>query len=142
MDQKEEYGVWEDSPSQWNNFGYFVLMGLLAVLIVPIGLIAWRYLQTKMTIYSLTSERLIKKSGVLNKQTDEIELYRIKDYSLDEPLVQRIFGLGSISLVTSDRSHPSVAIVGIKEADKVRNLFRAQVEIVRKNRGVREVDVE
>ena len=78
----EEKRLWEATPSQASNLAYFIICGLLFWLVIPLFLILWRWLQTKSTKYELSNQRLITRYGVLNKKTDELELYRIKDYQL------------------------------------------------------------
>lgn len=108
-------------------------MGLLAML--------WAYLVTKSTRYILSTERLFTYKGVLNKHVDELELYRVKDYSQYSPLAMRIVGLGCVHVETSDRSHPYVRIDGIKDAFFLQGALRQHTELCRRAKGVRELDM-
>jgi uncharacterized membrane protein YdbT with pleckstrin-like domain len=137
-----EQTVWRGSSSQWKNFGVFVLCGLLCWLIVPIFIAVARYLKTKNKTYELTTERLKITEGVFSKVTDTLELYRVKDLETRQPFLHRLVSLENVQLNTSDASSPFIFIdaipcsVGL--ADKIRN----QVEIIRQQKGVREIDVE
>jgi membrane protein YdbS with pleckstrin-like domain len=164
-----EETVWRGSVSQWKNFGFFILQVLFAAIIVtifvfleqgsspqvqnfspyilillavPIFIAGRRYLQTKCRIYELTAERLKTTEGVFSKVTDTLELYRVKDIETQQPFVYRLCSLENIQLNTSDSSSPLVVIEAIPHqvglADKIRN----QVEIIRQQKGVREIDVE
>jgi len=164
-----EETVWRGSVSQWKNFGFFLLQGLVALavfiafvlverraspevrnmgpyililLAVPIFIAAARYLQTKCTIYELTTERLKTTEGVFSKVTDTLEFYRIKDMETHQPFLYRLCGIENIQLNTSDTTSPFVLIEAVPHeiglADKIRN----QVETIRQQKGVREVDVE
>ena len=73
---------------------------------------------------------------------DEIELYRIKDSTVDNPFILRILGLGNIRLITSDKSTPVITIPAIKDAREVRETIRKRVEYLRDKKRVREVDYE
>lgn len=132
-----ETPVWTDVPSQWPNAGWFA-MGLL---IIPLPYSIFMYLKTRTTRFTLTTERLRLESGILNKNTEEIELYRVKDTELFRGFWQRIFGLGTIAMVTSDPTTPRLELRNIKDASGVREKIRQNVERVRKTRGVRELDV-
>lgn len=92
--------------------------------------------------YELTTERLRKRYGVINKHLDELELYRVRDYKLFQPLLLRLFSLGNIVLQTSDKSHPQVVIKAIANGEALREQLRAHVEACRTRKGVRELDVE
>jgi len=164
-----EETVWRGNVSQWKNFGFFVLQVLfvaaiviifvlmlrssppeirnfspyiLILLAVPIFIAGKRYLQTKCKVYELTSERLKTTEGVFSKVTDTLELYRVKDIETRQPFVYRLCGIENVQLNTSDTSSPFVLIEAIPHhvgvADKIRN----QVETIRQQKGVREIDVE
>lgn len=138
----EERTVWLGTPSQVINLGSFLLLGLFFWLIVPLFVILWKWLVVKNMKYELTTERLRMRHGVLNKKLDELELYRVRDYKLDQPFFLRIFSLGNIIMQTSDRSHPTVVIQAIPEAEALREQLRTYVEACRTRKGVRELDVE
>ena len=79
---------------------------------------------------------------MLTRTTDEIELYRVKDIRLVEPFLQRLVGLSVIEITSSDRSNPNLSLSGIRKGDELRNNLRNQVERLRTNKNVREVDFE
>jgi hypothetical protein len=80
--------------------------------------------------------------GVLSRQRSDLELYRVKDTTLDEPLVLRLVSLGNIRLESSDRSSPSMIIPAVRNAEQVRQKIRTHVEEMRMLRRVRELDME
>lgn len=137
-----EETIWRGLSSQQKNLGLFILCGLFCWLIVPIFIALARYLQTKNKIYELTSERLKTSEGVFTKTTESLELYRVKDIEVVQPFWYRTLGLENIHVTTSDVSSPLIVIdaipVEIQLADKLRN----QVEIIRTQKGVREIDME
>ncbi len=138
----EERSVWNGNPSQVVNLPAFILLGLFFWLVIPLFVILWKWLVVKYTKYELTTERLRLRHGVLNKVTDDLELYRVRDYKLEQPFWLRLFSLGNVVLKTSDRSHPVVVIQAIKDGDAMRELLRKYVEENRVRKNVREVDFE
>jgi uncharacterized membrane protein YdbT with pleckstrin-like domain len=138
----EERSVWQGTPSQVVNLGSFILLGLFFWLVIPLFVILWKWLVVKNTKYELTTERLRLRYGVFNKKTDELELYRVRDYKLDQPLFLRIFSLSNIVLTTSDKTHPSVVLEAITDGEELREKLRKYVEACRTRKGVREVDIE
>ena len=137
-----EQTVWRGTSSQWKNFGIYVLCGLFCWLIVPIFIALARYLQTKNKVYELTTERLKITEGVFSKMTDTLELYRVKDIETRQPFLYRMFKVENIAVNTSDASSPFILLEAIPcvvgFADKMRN----QVEAIRMQKGVREIDIE
>jgi uncharacterized membrane protein YdbT with pleckstrin-like domain len=120
-----------------------VLLGLLSgpLAAVPIVLVllwtGWRWL----TSYELTTERLIIRSGFLVRKREEVELFRVRDFSLSRPLQWLVLGLGTIGLTTRDQSAPNILIGPISQPEtRLDELRRATV--ARQNRvRFREVEV-
>jgi uncharacterized membrane protein YdbT with pleckstrin-like domain len=136
----DEQSVWKGSPSQAVNFGTHVLCLLLFWLVVPLFYALWRWIDTRMTEYELTSQRLVFRSGVFNRKTEEIELYRVRDSSLDEPLLLRLFGAGNVVVYAIDSSAPTIVLRGVRAAADVRQKLRAAVEAVREQKRVRSIE--
>ena len=130
------------SPSQITNFGYYILC--LPLAFVGIGFIMFlvRFLKTKYTKYEITEERITEITGVFSRNTDETELYRVKDIRLEEPFFLRMFGLSTILLVTSDKTSPIITLSGVKNGNNLRKTLRDAVEVRRELKGVRERDFE
>ena len=153
----DEQVIWKGRPSQLLNFWTFVACAALAGLaiggafwilpiaiaaILPLGWAIWRFLVVRCRIYELTSQRLRLYEGVLNQEIDEIELYRVKDTTIQRPFILRLFQLADIALKTSDRSHPNVAMRAIQDGVTVREHIRKHVELIRDQKRVREVDFD
>ena len=132
----EEKLLYIGRPSQILNIISFIIWSW--TLFVPIII----YLKTRFTVYEITDQRIKLKTGILNQEIDECELYRVRDYKIVKPFFQRIFGLGKIELVTSDRSNSSINLNGIKNPENLYDLIRDNVEKIRRKTGTREVDVE
>ncbi|MCC5612152.1 PH domain-containing protein [Nostoc sp. CHAB 5834] len=90
--------------------------------------------------YNQTPERLRIRHGVLNKVSDDVELYRVKDFQVQEPLYLRIFGLSNVVLLTSDKLQPRVTLRAIEDGSEVKDFIREHVEYMRQKRGVRQFD--
>ena len=132
----EEKQLYIGRPSQILNIMSFIIWSW--TLFVPIII----YLKTRFTVYEVTDQRIKLKTGILSQEIDECELYRVRDYKIVKPFFQRIFGLGKIELVTSDRSNSSINLNGIKNPENLYDLIRDNVEKTRRKTGTREVDVE
>lgn len=78
--------------------------------------------------YRLTTHRLFKEVGIISRRISEIELLRVDDLSVSQNIVQRIFDVGVVTLVTSDASDPTLAISGIRNPIQVKEHIRTQVQ--------------
>ena len=128
--------LWQGRPSQILNLPIF----LLCILIVPIPVAFWRWLSLRCTRYVLTSERLRITTGVFSRRSEELELYRVKDLTVEEPFLQRLIGRGRLILQTSDRSNPTIVLSAMRDVSALRDTMRSQVERLRTLKGVREID--
>jgi uncharacterized membrane protein YdbT with pleckstrin-like domain len=134
--------VWTGSPSQLLNFPVFLICTVLCWLIVPVFIAIWKWLVVHNIRYELTSERLRIRSGVLNKELEELELYRVRDYKLEQPFWLRLFSLGNVTVTSTDVSQPHVTLRAIADSERVRELIRRNVEDCRTKKGVRALDLQ
>jgi hypothetical protein len=97
--------------------GLIVLLVLVVLLWGGLGLyLAYR----KMSVwYELTTQRFVHKLGVLRRVTDRIEVIDIDDVTFSQGVVQRMVGVGTIHIVSSDRSHPELFLYGIANVREV-----------------------
>lgn len=138
-----EKDVWKGSPSHWTSFLYYIVCVPL-IFCFGIGLLMgiWRYLTIRTWKISITTQRVINEKGVLSKTTDELELFRVKDITLDQPFFLRLVGLSNIILYTSDKTTPIVTIPGVPNGKKLREELRSVIDKRRDEKGVRERDFE
>jgi membrane protein YdbS with pleckstrin-like domain len=115
---------------------------ILLLLVVPILMVLGRYLETKSKIYELTTERLKTTEGVFGKVTDTLELYRVKDLETRQPFLYRFVGIENVQVNTTDVTSPFVLLEAIPCAVALGDKIRNQVEAIRAQKGVREIDVE
>jgi uncharacterized membrane protein YdbT with pleckstrin-like domain len=137
---RPETPVWQGHKGHVARYGTYFLCGLTAWLIVPLLYAGWTWLATRLTRYELTTQRLRVKTGVINRHTDEVELYRVKDFTVREPWLYRLAGCGDVILDTSDRTTPRVLLEAIENPHALRDALRDAVEQIRVTKGVREID--
>ncbi len=89
------------------------------------------------TKYSMSDDRIFCEKGLLNMKFEEILLYRVRDISMKITLGQRIFGVGSILLQSSDRTAPVLEIKNVKNPRQVKEMIHQQVEQVKEQRRMR-----
>lgn len=94
-------------------------------------------LPISFTRYSLSEDRLFVSVGLLNIKDDEILLYRVRDIDTSRSLWQRIFGVGTITVMSSDKSMPNLVLQNVKDPVFVKELLHKQVEEMKIQRRVR-----
>ena len=89
------------------------------------------------TKYSMSDDRIFCEKGLLNMKFEEILLYRVRDISMKITLGQRIFGVGSILLQSSDKTAPVLESKNVKNPRQVKEMIHQQVEQVKEQRRMR-----
>ena len=88
------------------------------------------------TVYSLSPERLFVKTGFFTAVENEIRLYRVLDVQFVATLGQRILGLGSVIVKSSDKTMKTFTLENIAHARDVKELLSENVEKQRKENHV------
>lgn len=94
-------------------------------------------LPLSFTRYALSEDRLFQSIGFLNIRDEEILLYRIRDINTTRTLGQRLFGVGTVTVVSSDKSMPVLVLKNVKDPTMVKELLHQQVEEMKIRRRVR-----
>ena len=94
-------------------------------------------LPLSFTRYCLSDDRLFVSEGFLNIKDDEILLYRVRDIDTQRTLWQRLFGVGTITVMSSDKTMPSLVLKNVKDPVFVKELIHKQVEETKIKRRVR-----
>ena len=135
------------SPNQLLNIGYLsILLALIYLDIRPLALLALIILIIKAldlycTTWTIHQDNLIEKTGILNVNTEEVLLYRVKDIRLYEPLLYRLVGLSKLTIITSDYTNPSIVLYGIRNGEELMTIIRQLVANARQSEGVKELDI-
>lgn len=151
-----EVEIWQGSFSPKSMLGAWVGAGALSVLAMGLGIAVARDGRTWAAIvlatlgvwlavalllvyrrlsihYRLTSQRLFHESGLLRRQIDRIEVIDMDDISFEQGLFERLLGVGTIRIKSSDRTDPDLWMRGI---DQVRDVA-AKIDAARRREKVR-----
>lgn len=93
-------------------------------------------LPLSFTRYYLTGEKLTRVKGFFNIIEDEVKLYRVTDFALTRKFWQRIFGLGTLKVLSSDKTCPTLELLNIKKSSAVKELMSKLVEDERDRKRV------
>ena len=89
------------------------------------------------TRYALSEDRLFTSVGFFSIKDDEILLYRVRDIDTSRSLWQRMFGVGTVTIVSSDKTMPTLVLKNVKHPVEVKELIHKQVEEMKLKRRVR-----
>jgi membrane protein YdbS with pleckstrin-like domain len=104
---------------EWN----FWLIGLSVVLAlwVLLGYCLARVLTWHATRYTLTSQRIVARYGMLRRRDQQVSLAAVRNVVIEQSLLQRVLHSGNISL---DTGHPASTVVpDVPEVGTFRNFI-------------------
>ncbi len=146
-----EKTIHQTSPSQIVNLKYFVVAGILAAGVVVLAIVLsnpvllvlllvpfvygwWKWLLVKSHRFTLTDQRIIVTKGVFSKNTNETELYRVRDTSIEEPFFYRMFGVGNILVFSTDDAEGKLSFEAFPKPHWIKDQIRNYAEVCRRNR--------
>jgi hypothetical protein len=154
-----EHELWRGTYSVQAMYGTWILCGLATVgllwigsmltssffwkvLLGAIGLLwlwsLWVFARRRLGVrYRLTSQRFFHETGLLRHVIDRIEVIDMADVACEQRLVERLFGVGTIRIISSDRSHPLLVLRGIENVQRVAAIIDGMRHAERQRRAVR-----
>ncbi len=122
---------WLASAKQWFQLPTVIWIVLGAVAVSAMIFIIPVFLRIISRRYRLTSQRLFIERGILSQTIDQNELIRVDDVRVEKTLTDRIFGVGTVTLLSTDVSDKLVVIEGIDNAERVAEAVRSNMRTQR-----------
>ncbi|MCA9192123.1 MAG: PH domain-containing protein [Planctomycetales bacterium] len=121
---------------EMNNIWLITGASILILWVILIAVYSYRRLSVH---YELTTQRFIHQIGILVRRTDRIEVIDIDDVSFTQGIIQRMLGVGTIRIISSDRSDPELIIQGIDKVPEIASLID---DVRREERRRRSLHIE
>lgn len=111
-------------------------LGLTALL----GMVLlYRFLYMRRIVYHISEEQIICEHGVFVRNVNYMELYRVVDFYEHHSFMQQLFGLKTVSVMSTDRSTPILKVLGVKANKDIVSVIRELVIEARERRHIYEV---
>ncbi|MHC4762371.1 MAG: PH domain-containing protein [Planctomycetota bacterium] len=112
---------------------YRILVGAgLAVLVVLMLLV--KAVRLKMIYYEVSSDRIEWGRGIFDRRIDNMDMFRVIDLKLRRSLLDCIVGVGTIGLITTDKTDPEFKFEKIRGARRLYDIIKkASLDADRKN---------
>jgi membrane protein YdbS with pleckstrin-like domain len=106
-------------------YASIVWIVIAAVMIWQIAAIVIAYARIKSTLYTITTQRVIIESGLTTKTVEDIDLRYVDDTQFHQTFVERMLGIGNVTIVSSDKVAPTYVLRGVPDPRGLRELIRA-----------------
>jgi uncharacterized membrane protein YdbT with pleckstrin-like domain len=106
-----------------------ILFPVAAIWLIPVAAAVWILVLTvlgyrRLNIhYRLTSQRFFHQKGILTRTTDRIEVIEMDDVTYTQNIFERMFGVGTIKITSSDSTHPVLVMIGIDNVQDVSEII-------------------
>jgi membrane protein YdbS with pleckstrin-like domain len=112
-------------------------IALVVGLVLVWGGLALVLLYRRLTVrYRLTTFRFFHDTGLLTRVGNRVEVIDIDDVTVHQGLIERMFGVGTIHISSSDATHPELSLPGIEDAKQVADLIDGTRRAERQRRGM------
>ena len=157
-EEEPEEELWQGRYSSKAMIGWWVLSGLITIALVVLAIVVgnrwvtwpalivvvllWLYQFFLMKYrqwsvrYRLTSQRFVHETGILRRVTDRIEVIDMDDITFEQGLLERLMGVGTIHISSSDKTHPELELRGIEDVKEVSGKIDDTRRAERRRRGL------
>ncbi len=164
--EEDERIYFEGSPILRGDLGRLMMMALLGLVLIAAPIVAaiydwWHtpwwgwllfiaagallmvlpYLLVKTVRYRITNYRIDYEHGLVSKTIDTLELWHVDDIHFRQSLIDRIFGVGTITVISSDSTTPRLPLYGLPQPRALFDQLKQRVIAVKRMRGVIKMDM-
>jgi uncharacterized membrane protein YdbT with pleckstrin-like domain len=113
---------------------------VLAAVVVGIVCFFIPILMTKTVRYRITNYRIDYERGLLSKNIDTLELWHVEDISFHQSLIDRILGVGNVTVISHDETMPRLVLASLPNPRHLFEQLKQRVIAVKRQRGVIKMD--
>ncbi|MHC4076475.1 MAG: PH domain-containing protein, partial [Planctomycetota bacterium] len=122
------------SDSRFFEIAFYRKIFGLALAIIAVLVIAAKVLWLKSISYEVTRDRIEWSRGIFNRKIDNIDMFRVIDLRLQKSLLDCIVGIGTVGLITTDKTDPQFTFEKIKKPNKLYDIIKkASLEADKRN---------
>lgn len=118
---------------KYATIAYAALYGLLLATLFT------RYAVLRAYSWTISKVKICRKQGILTRQVDYIELYRVVDYKETQSFLQQLFRVKTVVIISTDKSEPAMIIKGVPAKTDLVDYTRKLVEQNKKENRVYEI---
>lgn len=112
----------------------------LACIVVGVIVALIPVLTVRRIRYRISNYRIDWETGLLSKNIDTLELWHVEDIRFHQSLIDRILGVGTITVISHDDTTPQMTMRGIPNPRPVFEALKQRIIAVKRQRGVLKVD--
>jgi membrane protein YdbS with pleckstrin-like domain len=95
----------------------------------------------KSVRYRVSNYRIDYERGIFGKNIDTLELWHVEDLHFEQSFLDRILGIGNITVISHDDTTPRLTMHGIPNPRPLYETLKQRIIAVKRQRGVVKMDV-
>jgi len=111
-------------------------VGGIGLIILVFFALILKAIRLKMTYYEITADRIEFTRGIFDRKVDNIDMFRVIDLKLRRSLFDCIVGVGTVGLVTTDKTDPKFTFEKVKNPRKLYDIIKTSSLDADQKRGV------
>ncbi len=164
--EEEEKTYFEGSPILRGDIGRLLMLALLGVILFAVPILAWLfnwwstpwwgwlafllvggglfvlpYILVKTVRYRITNYRIDYEHGIASKTIETLELWHVDDIHFHQTVIDRLFGVGTITVISNDNTTPRLPLHGLPKPRELFDQLKQRVLAVKRSRGVIKMDL-
>ena len=117
----------------------YIQIGISSCSLILAVVLTVRYIMLTAVIWIVGNSTLSRIQGVFSRHTDYIELYRVVDYRETQTLLQKIWKVKTISIISTDKTDSLMCIYGVKATLPLVQIIRNRVEKCKQDKRIYEI---
>ena len=109
----------EVTDAQMAAIGWYRSALGLGLAIIVLLVLCWKIMSLKMTHYEVSVDRIEFSRGILDRQVDNLDMFRVQDLKLRRSIIDCILGIGRVVLITTDKSDPEFVFEKVRNSRKL-----------------------
>ena len=94
------------TPTQAFAIGRYRVIVAGAICAIVALILLLKAFKLKMIYYEVSSDRIEWSRGIIDRRVDNVDMFRVVDLKMRRSLLDCIFGVGTVELVTTDKTDP------------------------------------
>ncbi|MHC4459967.1 MAG: PH domain-containing protein [Planctomycetota bacterium] len=128
------------TESQASAFGQYRVIAGLGLAIVIVLFLVIKMVRLKMIYYEVTADRVEWSRGIFDRRVDNLDMFRVIDLKLRRGLFDCIVGIGTVGLITTDKTDPEFVFEKIRDSRRLYDIIKKASLEADKRSGVIHVE--
>jgi membrane protein YdbS with pleckstrin-like domain len=103
--------------------GYREMAAIALAALVTLGLLV-KAVKLKMIYYEVTADRVEWGRGIFDRRVDNLDMFRVIDLRMRRSLLDCIFGIGTVTLITTDKTDPEFVFERIRRPRRLYDIIK------------------